>query len=231
MNFSVIIPCYNELNNLKILIPDILSSLNSLKYEIIIVDDFSNDGTQQYFSKHIIKNLKVCRNEFRSGQSRSITNGIKQAKHEYIITLDGDCQNDPKDIIKLINILKSDNEISLVGGLRKKRRDNFWKILSSKFANSIRKKILKDNCDDTGCALKIFRKEIFLTFPFFDGMHRFLPALFLGFGGKTKYVPVNHTPRMYGSSNYGTLYRAIDGLIKIYKVKKIIKNYRAGHYD
>ena len=116
------------------------------------------------------------------------------------------------------------NDIQLVGGIRINRQDNTIKIISSKIANYIRKMILKDNCKDTGCSLKVFNKKIFLTFPYFDGIHRFLPALFIGFGYKTFFIDVNHRKRKYGVSKYGTINRLFKGIRDLYKVKKIIKN-------
>ena len=118
----------------------------------------------------------------------------------------------------------SDDNLKLLGGLRLNRQDSVIKILSSKIANSIRSFVLKDNCSDTGCSLKIFDKNIFLDFPFFNGIHRFLPALFLGYGYKTEFITVSHRKRLHGISNYGTLKRLFNGIIDIYKVMKIIKN-------
>ena len=110
----------------------------------------------------------------------------------------------------------------MVGGIRKKRQDSFIKILSSKIANYIRSKILNDNCKDTGCSLKVFSKNIFLEFPYFDGIHRFLPALFKGYGHKTDFINVNHRVRKYGKSKYGTIDRLFRGIRDIIKVKNII---------
>ena len=112
----------------------------------------------------------------------------------------------------------------MIGGLRSKRKDSIVKILSSKFANSIRKLILNDKCDDTGCSLKIFNKHEFLKLPYFNGMHRFLPALFIALNNRNLFVKVNHRYRIYGSSNYGTLDRLFRGIIDIFRVLVIIRN-------
>ena len=112
----------------------------------------------------------------------------------------------------------------MVAGIRLKRKDSFIKIISSKIANKIRSSILKDNCPDTGCSLKIFNKNIFLQFEFFDGIHRFLPALFIGYNHKVAYVKVNHRPRLNGVSNYGTLSRLFWGIRDIIRVSRMIKN-------
>ena len=112
----------------------------------------------------------------------------------------------------------------MVGGIRNKRIDNFTKIISSKIANSIRKFILNDDCIDTGCGLKVFDKKVFLTLPFFDGIHRFLPALFSGYGYKTYFINVNHRKRKYGISKYGTMKRLFKGIKDLIKVNNILKN-------
>ena len=132
-------------------------------------------------------------------------------------------QNNPNDIPSLINLYNSDS-FKLVGGIRKKRKDNLTKIISSYLANKIRSFILKDDCKDTGCSLKIFDKDIFLKFPYFDGLHRFLPALFKGYGYKTSFIEVDHRKRYKGISKYGTLSRLIWGVRDIFKVLNIIKN-------
>ena len=155
----------------------------------------------------------------------AIYNGVKLTKSEVIITLDADLQNNPKDINKLIKLYFADNKTKLVGGIRLHRKDSFIKKISSKFANSLRKFILNDDCDDTGCSLKIFDRNIFLSLPFFNGIHRFLPALFKYNGSNNKFVIVDHRSRKYGISNYGTLDRALKGIKDLYKVKKIIKEF------
>ena len=118
----------------------------------------------------------------------------------------------------------SNKETKLVGGIRIKRKDNLIKKISSKIANNVRSKILKDNCQDTGCSLKVFDKEIFILFPYFDWIHRFLPALFTGYGYKTLFINVNHRKRKFGISKYGTMNRLFKGIRDIIRVKKIIRN-------
>jgi dolichol-phosphate mannosyltransferase len=226
---SIVIPLYNEIDNINNLINEIihaLSLIDQIEYEIICVNDCSNDGTANallLLSKKI-KKLVIINHKENQGQSRAIYNGIKKAKFNVIITIDGDGQNDPSDIKNLLNLYFLKNNLKLVGGIRNKRKDNFIKIFSSRIANFIRRIILKDNCTDTGCSLKIFDKQIFLEFPFFNGIHRFLPALFAGFGHKTKFIPVNHRKRKYGVSKYGTFKRLLNGILDILKVKAIIKN-------
>ena len=160
------------------------------------------------------------------GQSYSITRGIKIASFNIIVTIDGDCQNNPADIPKLLNLFKSNKDIHLVGGIRQKRKDTITKILSSKIANLVRSLILKDNCKDTGCSLKVFYRDSFLKLSYFNGIHRFLPALFSGYGFRTEFVNVDHRKRKYGISKYGTidrLFRGIRDMIKVYKIIKKVK--------
>lgn len=229
--FSLVIPIFNEVSNIGILVQEINEVLkNNFLFEIIIIDDCSNDGTTLMLKSDLFKDCVIKRNDSNKGQSKCIMTGVKIAKFDTIITLDGDLQNDPNDIPSLINIFFNETyNFKLVGGIRKKRKDSYIKKISSITANSLRKFILDDNCDDTGCGLKIFNKSIFLTFPFFDGIHRFLPALFKGYGYKTYFIEVNHRPRLSGISKYGTFTRLIWGIRDIIKVKKIIKKNRNSH--
>jgi len=228
MNFSIIIPLYNEEGNIKILCDEILREINKLDkhiFEIILVNDQSKDETLKTIIE--IKNehpklVKVINNLENCGQSKSLLNGILASKYDDIITLDGDLQNDPSDLPNLINNYVLNSDISLIGGIRVKRKDNIIKRITSLIANNFRSALLKDNCSDTGCGLKIFNKKIFLRLPFFDGIHRFLPALFKGYDQKTLFINVNHRSRLKGLSKYGTLRRLVYGLIDTYKVYKII---------
>ena len=228
---SIIIPVFNEVGNIKILYNEITNSLKDIfEYEVIFVDDSSTDGSEQLLKK-ISNNsfVKVITNNKNMGQSYSLFNGIKEAKNNIIVTLDGDGQNDPRDISILLEVFLESDKISLVGGLRVRRKDSFIKIFSSKIANNFRSFILEDNCPDTGCGLKIFYRDIFLKLPFFNGIHRFLPALFNGYGYETRFIPVNHKNRNSGISKYGTFDRLFKGIIDIVRVKKIIskhKNYK-----
>ncbi len=225
MMFSIVVPIFNESENIKFLLEEIKESLNQYKsYEIVVVNDASTDDTLEILKSEKNKFLKIINNNTNNGQSYSIHKGIKNASNKIIITIDGDGQNDPADIPKLLDIYNSNKNIKLIGGIRIKRQDSYIKIISSKLANSIRSKILDDQCKDTGCSLKIFDKDIFLNFPYFNGIHRFLPALFKGYGYTTKFVEVNHRKRKYGVSKYGTMNRLFIGIRDILIVKKIIKN-------
>ena len=222
--FSLVIPLYNESKNIQFLLDEITSNLINYKnYEIILVNDASTDNTSKIINNLSINNIKVINNNKNKGQSFSIYEGIKKSSNKIIVTLDGDGQNDPADIPKLYDLYSSNEDIKLIGGIRRNRKDNYTKRISSKIANFIRSRILNDECEDTGCALKVFDKKIFLSFPFFDGVHRFLPALFKGYGHKTLFVDVNHRKRNHGSSKYGTMNRLFAGIRDILKVNKILK--------
>ena len=231
INFSIIIPVYNESENINPLLNEILISLKNFdkdKYEIIFVDDCSTDNTVKIIKeKEKNKNIKGIFNFKNVGQSYSIHKGVINSKFENIITLDGDGQNDPLDFQKLIDIFFLNNKYSLVSGIRINRQDSLIKVLSSKIANKIRSNILNDNCPDTGCSLKIFKKNIFLKFPLFEGLHRLLPALFIGYGNEVFYVPVSHRPRVRGLAKYGTFDRLFKGIKHIILVKKIINNIKS----
>ena len=224
--FSLIIPIYNEEDNILNLYNEINKFFydNQIKlYEIIFVDDCSIDKSNKIIKTLLDKDLKIklIRNDSNNGQSYSITKGIKNSLNNTIVTIDGDGQNNPYDIIKLLKVY-NDSQFKLIGGLRNKRKDPLIKIISSKLANKVRSFILKDNCTDTGCGLKIFDKEIFMSFQYFNGIHRFLPALFLGYGHKTFFIEVDHRERKHGISKYGTLNRLFSGILNIARVKRMI---------
>lgn len=221
-DFSVVIPIFNESENIIELLNEIQKNLKSFYYEIILIDDFSNDDTIHKINNYNKKNIELIKNSKNLGQSKSILKGVKIAKAQNIITLDGDGQNDPSDIPKLFSVYNS-NDVGLVSGLRLNRKDSFIKKFSSKIANKIRSFILNDDCIDTGCALKIFNKNYFLEMHYFNGIHRFLPALFKGYGHKVMFVSVNHRFRKYGKSKYGILKRLFVGIFDIVRVLIIIK--------
>lgn len=222
--FTLVIPVFNEEDNLVSLIKEIKIALaNYINFELIFVNDFSSDNTLEILKKEKNKfNFKIINNQLNLGQSYSIFSGIKQSKYNIIVTLDGDGQNNPYDIPKLLEFYNKSNDIYLVGGIRSKRKDNLIKIISSRIANYVRSKFLEDGCTDTGCSLKVFDKNIFLQFEYFNGIHRFLPALFNGFGYKTFFLSVDHRKRNYGKSKYGTFLRLFNGLRDMIKVKNMI---------
>ncbi len=228
---SIVIPVFNEELNITILIKEIYIAIKNIniEFEIIIIDDASTDNSNELIKKLLKKkeyNIKLIENLNNRGQSYSLHKAIKHATYDTVVTLDGDGQNNPADIPNLVKLYFADNNLYLVGGIRNKRKDSLVKIFSSRIANRIRKFILKDNCDDTGCSLKIFDKNIFLLFPFFDGIHRFLPALFKGYAKETFFINVDHRKRIYGKSKYGTIKRLFKGIFDIIRVLKIINKFK-----
>lgn len=219
MKISIVIPVRNEADNILSLAEEIVKVMSQAQvYEIIYVDDGSNDDTATVlqYALQQIKTLRVIQHEQSCGQSTAIYTGVKAANYPYIATLDGDGQNDPADIPRLYEaFMRQDNSLSklwMVVGWRNKRHDSAWRLFSSKVANSVRSCLLGDNTPDTGCGLKVFLRDRFLELPYFDHMHRFLPALILRAGGQVISEPVNHRPRMAGYSKYGTLDRLWVGM-------------------
>jgi dolichol-phosphate mannosyltransferase len=221
---SVVVPVLNEAENIAPLISEICSSLDGkLEYEIIYVDDGSDDDTPEILSeiKSSCSRLRILRHKISCGQSTAITTGIHAAKAQWIATLDGDGQNDPADIPLLWEKMRENrvpNDNLMVVGYRKKRRDTWLKRLSSKIANAVRSSLLKDGTPDTGSGLKLFRKALFCKLPYFDHMHRFLPALVIRAGGRVLSVEVNHRERKRGESKYGLHNRLWVGIIDMFGV-------------
>lgn len=218
MDLSVIVPVLNEAENVAPLIAEIEAALDGLlDFEIIYIDDGSDDGTGEALrtAKKKHKRLRSLKHVIPCGQSRAIISGVKAARAPIIATLDGDGQNDPADIPALLEARdrRATPQLWMVAGVRRERRDSTLKRLSSRIANGIRRRVLRDATTDTGCGLKLFRRDAYLALPFFDHMHRFLPALIRRAGGTVIEVPVNHRPRAAGASHYGMWDRAWVGLI------------------
>jgi dolichol-phosphate mannosyltransferase len=222
MDLSIVIPVRNEAPNIAPLVAEIRVALDGrVEYEIVYVDDGSSDDTQARIAelRRNFTPLRVVRHQSGAGQSAAIRSGVRAARAIWIATLDGDGQNDPADIPRLWAMTRADPEARLlIAGQRAKRRDSAVKRLSSRLANSVRRGMLGDDTPDTGCGLKLFRRDLYLDLPFFDHQHRFLPALVLREGGKIMSVPVNHRPRERGTSNYGTLDRLWVGIVDLFGV-------------
>jgi dolichol-phosphate mannosyltransferase len=215
LRLSIVVPVYNEAENVLPLLAEIERALKGkVGTEIVFVDDGSSDETPARLKAALggHPGLRLLRHEPRSGQSAAVASGVRAAAGDWVATLDGDGQNDPADIPRLLELVARDPGLALVGGLRQKRRDTFSRRLAGKLANGLRQSVLKDGCSDTGCGLKLFRREAFLTIPTFDGMHRFLPALFLRQGYRVAYLPVGHRPRERGISKYSNVRRAMIGI-------------------
>ena len=213
---SVVVPVYNEEDNVAPLIGEIVAALRGrIPFEIIYVDDLSKDATfaRLVELKKATPELRVVRHLSNSGQSTAIRSGIKAARAPWIATLDGDGQNDPADIPKLLAQRDSASpDTKLFAGWRVERRDSGSKRWASKWANAIRSNMLKDATPDTGCGIKLIEREAFLDLPYFDHMHRYLPALVKRAGFTSVSVPVSHRHRTRGVSKYGMLDRLWVGL-------------------
>ncbi|MFM9913550.1 MAG: glycosyltransferase family 2 protein [Methylophilaceae bacterium] len=217
---SVVVPVRNEQDNLAPLINEIVAALQGLvEFEIVYVNDGSTDNTAQNLTEiaKTTSQLLVIHHQASCGQSTAVRTGVKAASGDWIATLDGDGQNDPADIPKLIAAVA--DGVDLVGGNRRHaRKDTFIKRISSVIANTVRSWMLGDSTPDTGCGLKLIRRDVFLDLPYFDHMHRFLPALVIRRGGRVVSVPVNHRSRERGVSNYGTLDRLLVGIVDLFGV-------------
>lgn len=220
-DFSVVVPVFDEGEAAPALAREIAAAFGDRNYEMIFVDDASRDDTRARLValKAEIPQLRVLAHRKNSGQSRAVRTGVLGARGDIVITLDGDGQNDPADAPRLAEHLKAGPpELALIGGERVKRQDSAAKRLGSRFGNGVRKRLLKDDCNDTGCGLKAFRREVFLALPYFDHIHRYLPALVVREGYKTAFEPVNHRHRETGVSkytNWGRLKASVSDLLGV----------------
>jgi dolichol-phosphate mannosyltransferase len=227
--FAVVVPAFNEAPNLRILVPEIFAALegHDRRFQVSVVDDESTDETSAVLVSLQARypDLVVTRHDRRSGQSRSILSGLSASQGEWVVTLDGDGQNDPADIPRLLEIALADTagDLGLVQGIREKRRDSLSKRLASKLANGIRGRLLGDDCPDTGCGLKVVRRNLFEALPYFDSRHRFMPALVKGWGWRAVFVPVNHRPRTAGTSKYTNWRRGLIGVVDMLGVIWLLK--------
>jgi dolichol-phosphate mannosyltransferase len=227
MRIAVVIPAFNEAGNIGPLIEETVTAVSSdTLAELIVVDDASGDGTADEVKALLPQHqtLRYLRHTRRAGQSAALRTGIAAAKAPIIATMDGDGQNDPADIMRLLPRLGGEGqEPAMVAGLREGRKAKGSRKAASRFANWIRDKVLEDGCPDTGCGLKIYRREAFLLLPYFSGMHRYLPALFLTYGHEIAYERVNDRPRLKGASKYTNLGRALIGLYDLVGVSWLRK--------
>ena len=208
---SVVVPVKDEAGNVAPLAREIAAALTGEPHEILFVDDGSSDGTAAALAalKAEIPELRILSHSRNLGQSRSIRTGVQAARGSIIVTLDGDGQNDPADIPKLLSALRADPDTTMVSGVRIRRQDSTSRRLASRLGNGFRNALLGDGATDTGCGLKAFRRAAFLELPYFDHIHRFLIALVQREGGKVSFVPVNHRPRLTGASKYTNLGRLL----------------------
>jgi dolichol-phosphate mannosyltransferase len=218
LDLSIVVPAYNEEENVRVLAEEVLRALEGMEFEILFVDDGSRDRTVGILAEMaaVEPRLRVIRHRGNFGQSAALISGVRQARAPWIATLDGDGQNDPADIPRLFAATRDASQAPVcICGARLKRRDTYLKRVSSRVANGVRSRLLRDGIKDTGCGLKLFQREAFLDLPRFNHMHRFLPALFLRDGGSVLSVPVNHRPRLHGTSKYGLHNRLWVGLVDL----------------
>jgi dolichol-phosphate mannosyltransferase len=234
-DISVVVPAYNEAGNVVPLAREIAQALAGRSHEIIFVDDCSTDSTRQDLidAKAELPNLRVIAHRHNAGQSRSVRTGVMHARGAIIATLDGDGQNPPDGLPIVIDALMRENapeNLALVGGDRSQnRQDSGWKKFASRFGNGIRKRMLNDNCNDTGCGLKAYKREVYLTLPFFDHQHRFMPALMNREGYLCEFEPVSHRHRTIGASkytNFGRLFASLTDMMGMMWLNSRARNSR-----
>lgn len=229
---SVIVPVKDEAENVGPLAREIAAAVAGEEAaEIIFVDDGSSDGTAEALTalKPELPMLRVLQHERNLGQSRGIRTGVRAARGEIVVMLDGDGQNDPADIPKLVRVLREGpgaQRVGLVSGVRVKRQDTVSRRLASRLANGIRNGMLRDGAADTGCGLKAFRREAFLHLPYFDHIHRFLITLMLREGYEVRFVEVAHRPRLHGASKYSNFSRALVGVVDLFGVRWLQLRFR-----
>ncbi len=217
---SVVVPIYNEEENLPELVAQIARALEPLAkpHEILLVDDGSTDGTLEIVTdlKNKYPALALVQFARNAGQSAALHAGLNHARGKWLVSLDGDLQNDPSDIPRLLELLK---DYDLVCGYRAKRKDTPAKRIASRIANFVRSRFVGDGVRDTGCTLKAYRREVITALPLFKGMHRFIPALVKGAGFSVTELAVNHRPRIHGVSKYSVAGRAWKATMDMFGVR------------
>lgn len=230
IQLSIVVPAKDEAENVVPLAREIAAAIGSeAAHEIIFVDDGSTDATAQQLLKlkREMPALRVISHARNAGQSRAIRTGVRAARGSIVVTLDGDGQNDPADIPKLLAALRAGAQgVALVSGIRVNRKDNFTKRFTSRIANAFRGWVLDDHAKDIGCSLKAFRRDAFLALPYFDNIHRFLIPLILRDGYEVRFVDVNHRPRTRGASKYNMRNRLFVGLTDLAGVLWLKRRYR-----
>ncbi|MBU1384174.1 MAG: glycosyltransferase family 2 protein [Alphaproteobacteria bacterium] len=224
-DISVVVPVHDEEGAAGPLARDIAAAFAGRSYEMVFVDDASKDGTLAELRALMaeLPALRVLSHGSNAGQSRAVRTGVLAARAPIVVTLDGDGQNPPADAPRLVDLLiASPPQVALVGGVRAKRQDSGAKRQASLWANRIRKRLLADDADDTGCGLKAFRRDVFLRLPYFDHLHRYLPALMIREGYENRYLDVDHRHRETGRSkytNWGRLVASVSDLLGVMWLK------------
>ncbi|MEM9809623.1 MAG: glycosyltransferase family 2 protein [Pseudomonadota bacterium] len=216
---SIIIPVYNEADNVASVIAEVLEKTEDVAARILVVDDGSDDGTADRIDGGALPSarVQVIRHPNRSGKSAALRTGALAAQTLWIGTMDGDGQDDPGDLVEMASHidLGTVRDVGLVAGVRQNRTDGNSRKLASRFANGLRSRLLNDDCPDTACGLKVVPRDLFLAMPYFDALHRYLPALSQHLGYQVHYVPVTNRPRQAGVSKYSNFGRAIAGLFDL----------------
>jgi len=218
---SIVVPVFNEEANVSILQSELRAALSGLDYEIVFVDDGSTDRSAEKIE--VAPNIRILRFERNTGQSAALYAGIRAARGETIVMIDGDLQNDPADIPRLLEQISRGAD--LVCGYRAKRKDTITKRMASRIANFVRSRFTKDYVRDTGCTLKAMRRECADALVPFKGMHRFIPALIRGAGHRLVEIPVNHRPRRFGRSKYGFGSRALRATVDMFGVRWLLSRH------
>lgn len=223
IEFSVVVPVHDEAGNASLLAREIASVLEGRSYEMIFVDDASRDSTREELAalKAELPALRIVGHRKNAGQSRAVRTGVLAARAPVVGTLDGDGQNDPADLPRLVARLTRHDapaELGMVAGKRTKRQDSWSKRTASRIANNIRKAALNDGADDSGSGIKVFKRDVFLRLPYFDHMHRFMAALMLREGYAVEFLEVNHRQRSAGRSKYTNLGRLAANMTDLWGV-------------
>ena len=230
VQISVVVPVKDEAGNVVPLAREIAAALEGERFEIIFVDDGSSDSTTDELARARAQiPLRILAHGRNLGQSRALRTGVRAARAPLIVTLDGDGQNDPADIPGLVAAFRAaaaDPAFGMVAGERAKRQDSWKKRVASRYGNRIRRRLLSDNAQDTGCGLKVFRREAFLALPYFDHMHRYLITLMLREGYEVRFMPVGHRPRGAGRSKYGVWDRLAVGISDLMGVMWLKRRFR-----
>ncbi len=239
VDLSVVVPVLNEADNVDSLVEEIGEALEGdIAFEIVYVDDGSTDGTVERLTELQERlppgRLRILRHRRNFGQSAALQTGVRAARAPWIVTLDGDGQNDPADIPKLLAVRDAPDapaDLQLISSLRLKRRDTWLRRISSRVANGVRQRLLHDRTSDSATGFKLVSRDAFLALPYFDHMHRFIPALIQRGGGRMLTAPVNHRPRRHGTSKYGLHNRLWVGIVDLLGVMWLQRRFVAPEAD
>jgi dolichol-phosphate mannosyltransferase len=225
---SIVVAVFNEAENVEAVAQEIIRAFEAGgAFEIVFVDDGSTDDTAARVTALKDARVRLARHERRSGKSQAVRTGVLAARGRWIGTMDGDGQDDPADVAKMLDKALAAGGSPLVAGVRARRNDPWHRLVATRIGNGIRQALLNDGCPDTACGLKVFEREAFLMLPIFEGVHRFLPALFKSYGHPLILHEVNHRPRRAGQSKYTNWGRALVGIGDLFGVMWLRSRTRA----